>query len=220
MPSFFREKIIYLKTLEKSKFFITSGLTIGGFILLCCTLVGISKNFLNSKNDFSNFNFTHPISSTQATSQKLNKPTIAVSIVGEIKHPGMYWLPTDSRVQDLIVKAGGLLATSDWKSINLARKLADGEQILVENQHSLVETNLPGKGSEKHSNNFVNSKLVNINTANRMELITLPGIGNSTAEKIINWRKENGNFSTKQQLMEVKGIGTGKFAKLANYITV
>ena len=135
-----------------------------------------------------------------------------VDIKGEILQPGVYEFSCESRMQDVIKKAGGFTEEADETKINLAQKITDQMQIIVPNLHSKQEGGVTEGNSEKgNSSNSTpsNSKqgTVNINTATLEELQTIKGIGKKKAEAILQYRKEHGAFRTKEDLLQVKGIG-------------
>ena len=151
-----------------------------------------------------------------------NKSTIYVHITGEVVSPGMYQLPGGSRVSQAIDAAGGLTEAADDRSINLARELSDGEQIIVTSKQ--MQTDLENQGSNSTTSNdqsFSSSiQKVNINTATKEELMTLDGVGEATAEKIIAYRQEHGSFSSIEEIKEVSGIGDKKYEAIKESITV
>lgn len=135
-----------------------------------------------------------------------------VDIKGEVLHPGVYEFSCESRVQEVIKKAGGFTEEADETKINLAQKITDQMQMIVPNLHSKQEGGVTEGNSEKgNSSNSTpsNSKqgTVNINTATLEELQTIKGIGKKKAEAILQYRKEHGAFRTKEDLLQVKGIG-------------
>jgi competence protein ComEA len=147
-------------------------------------------------------------------------PTLAplvVEVRGEVLRPGVYTLAIGSRVQDAIDAAGGFSLKADRTSINQAALLEDGQQITV-----------PAQGAERVIGNpnlvpgatEASGDLININTADLATLETLPGIGPSLAQNIIDYREENGDFSTIEEIMLVPGIGAAKFAAIQDLITV
>jgi len=141
---------------------------------------------------------------------------IVVHITGAVPRPGVYALPQDARVQDAISAAGGFLADAEKTGINLARILDDGEQLdipFVEGG-SLV---LPTPGPEVITSG---SELININTASQLELESLPGIGPTTAQKIIAYREANGPFINPEDIINVSGIGPGTYERIKDLITV
>lgn len=135
-----------------------------------------------------------------------------VDIKGEVLRPGVYEFSCESRIQEVIKKAGGFTEDADETKINLAQKISDQMQIIVPNLHSKQEGGVAEGNSEKgNSSNMTpsNSKqgTVNINTATLEELQTIKGIGKKKAEAILQYRKEHGAFRTKEDLLQVKGIG-------------
>jgi len=143
---------------------------------------------------------------------------IVVQIAGAVPRPGVYALAKGSRVQDAISAAGGFLAEADKTGINLARALDDGEQLEVPYMEgsSPVLGTLPPAATEAPSS----AELININTASLAELDTLPGIGPTTAQKIVDYRNQNGPFLSKEDIINVSGIGPGTYERLKDLITV
>ena len=135
-----------------------------------------------------------------------------VDIKGEVLHPGVYEFSCESRIQEVIKKAGGFTEEADETKINLAQKISDQMQIIVPNLHSKQEGGVTEGNSEKgnlSNTTLSNSKqgTVNINTATLEELQTIKGIGKKKAEAILQYRKEHGAFRIKEDLLQVKGIG-------------
>ena len=135
-----------------------------------------------------------------------------VDIKGEVLRPGVYEFSCESRMQEVIKKAGGFTEEADETKINLAQKITDQMQIIVPNLHSKQEGGVTEGNSEKGNLSNTtpsNSKqgTVNINTATLEELQTIKGIGKKKAEAILQYRKEHGAFRTKEDLLQVKGIG-------------
>ena len=135
-----------------------------------------------------------------------------VDIKGEVLRPGVYEFSCESRMQDVIKKAGGFTEEADETKINLAQKITDQMQIVVPNLHSKQEGGVTEGNSEKGNSSYStpsHSKqgTVNINTATLEELQTIKGIGKKKAEAILQYRKEHGAFRTKEDLLQVKGIG-------------
>ena len=150
---------------------------------------------------------------------------IYVHIAGEVSNPGMYELKHDARVSDAIHAAGGLTESADQLSINLARQVTDGEQIVVQayieaEPGNSKSTDASDSGLPSSSNTEVLSSKVNINTASASELITLDGIGESTAAKIIAYRQANGSFASIEEIKKVSGIGDRKYEAIKDRITV
>ena len=147
-----------------------------------------------------------------------------VDIKGEVLRPGVYEFSCESRMQEVIKKAGGFTEEADETKINLAQKISDQMQIIVPNLHSQQEGGVTegnsGKGNLSNTTPS-NSKqgTVNINTATLEELQTIKGIGKKKAEAILQYRKEHGAFRTKEDLLQVKGIGKKALEAIESQVT-
>ena len=147
-----------------------------------------------------------------------------VDIKGEVLRPGVYEFSCESRIQEVIKKAGGFTEEADETKINLAQKVTDQMQMIVPNVNSKQEGGVTEGNSEKgNSSNTTpsNSKqgTVNINTATLEELQTIKGIGKKKAEAILQYRKEHGPFRTKEDLLQVKGIGKKALEAIESQVT-
>ena len=147
-----------------------------------------------------------------------------VDIKGEVLRPGVYEFSCESRIQEVIKKAGGFTEEADETKINLAQKITDQMQIIVPNLHSKQEGGVTEGNSEKGNTSNTtpsNSKqgTVNINTATLEELQTIKGIGKKKAEAILQYRKEHGAFRTKEDLLQVKGIGKKALEAIESQVT-
>ena len=147
-----------------------------------------------------------------------------VDIKGEVLRPGVYEFSCESRIQEVIKKAGGFTEEADETKINLAQKITDQMQIIVPNVQSKQEGGVTeensGKGSSTNTS-VSNSKqgTININTATLEELQTIKGIGKKKAEAILQYRKEHGAFRTKEELLQVKGIGKKALEAIESQVT-
>lgn len=141
---------------------------------------------------------------------------VVVDVAGKVRRPGIVRLPVGSRVIDAVTAAGGPRRSVDLTSLNLARILVDGEQIVVgidaPSGVAASAAAVPGVSGT--------GTLVNVNTATQAELETLPGIGPVTAQAILQWRTDNGAFTAVDELMEVSGIGEATLAEIAPHVTV
>lgn len=133
---------------------------------------------------------------------------IYVYVCGQVNNPGVVCLEEGSRVVDVIVMAGGMTDKADINVINQAEPVYDGQKVYVPafNEVYVEDTTDNGK--------------VNLNTADESELMTLPGIGESKATAIIDYRKANGGFKTIEDIMNIPGIKTSAFNKIKEYICV
>lgn len=151
-----------------------------------------------------------------AASETKEKGTIWVHVVGAVASPGVYEVAAGSRVITVIEAAGGLSADAASAGVNLAAALSDGEQIVVPTQE---EYRAP-QASASAGGSSASSGPVNINTADAALLDTLPGVGPSTAQKIIADREANGPFKSTADLGRVSGFGDKKLAQLEGLICV
>lgn len=156
------------------------------------------------------------------------KVPVAVHVIGAVPRPGLYEFAEGTRVQDAIDAAGGLLASANVDAVNLAALLTDGQQLNIPYKDGEVPTEvpavleLPGSSSSatESPSDPTNTDLININTASLEELDTLPGIGPTTAQRIIDYRTTNGPFTTIDEIMDVSGIGPSTFDAMKDLITV
>jgi len=139
---------------------------------------------------------------------------VVVSVVGRVVHPGLIHLPDGTRVADALAAVGGVLPGTDLMDLNVARRLADGEQLLV------GVAPPPGQLVTDHSGVPGAPHMVNLNTATLEELDTLPGVGTVTAQRILDWRGAHGRFTSVDQLREVSGIGQARLAQLRRLVRV
>lgn len=142
---------------------------------------------------------------------------IVVHVAGAVMRPGVYRLAIGSRVDDAVRAAGGGLGTAALNSLNLARILADGEQVYVLTAEE-VASGLGEPATQSGGAGGGSSDKVNINQASAEELDALPGVGPSTAQKIVDDREANGPFATPEDLMRVPGIGAKKFESLREFV--
>ena len=194
----------------------------------------ISELFIHQEDVIDNIednNKTNDIN--KEISSKGEGSDIVVHISGAVHNEGIVKLKEGSRVADAIEEAGGVREDAYTKDLNLAYKLEDGVKIYIptldeNNKESTQDKNQNDKSDVissvnsniSTSNKDNKNKKVNINTANQTELETLPGIGASTASKIIAYREENGKFKTIEDIKKVNGIGENKYKNIKESIEV
>jgi competence protein ComEA len=155
-----------------------------------------------------------PLPGSEVTPEATPTPRpLRVYVSGAVKQPDVYLLAADSIVKDALLAAGGAADDADLDRINLASPLADGQHVYVprqgeENPPVQPPAGQPATGSK-----------VNINTADTTALETLPGIGPSLAQRIVDHRQANGPFGRIEDIMEVSGIGPATFDKIKELIT-
>ena len=146
---------------------------------------------------------------------------IFVHIDGWIQNPGVYEIKENDRVNTIIEKAGGLKEGASIKSINLAARLSDGDKIYIPNreEEKQIETT-EVKGNNTGTVKITKNSKININKASITELKQITGIGESTANKIIDYRDNVGKFKKIEDIKEVKGIGDSKYESIKDKITI
>lgn len=212
-----------------------------GIFFLTTTII-IFFTFFFNKKAIPKKNNSSPLITKKETAQETKKQLeiFKIDIKGEINNPGIYEMPIDSRVIDVINKAGGLTENANTTVINLSKKISDEMVIIIYSNAQVMdfkntkkeEASLIEKCQQKDDislrndacieNNTTDSsnKLISINTATKEELMTLPGIGEAKAQEIIDYRTKNGNFNTIEDIKNISGIGESVFAKIKDYITI
>ena len=196
------------------------------FIILAGTVYSVSRMIIGGKADdrielvvtdsvisTSDEADSHFDSSDDSTKDDSNTD-IYVHICGAVINPGVYQVPAGTRVYQALELAGGSSDDAYLSGINLADKLADGQKVYIpaegENAEGILSTD----------SGDVQSVMININTASEAELMTLPGIGQSRAKDIINYRVKNGLFESIDDIMKVSGIKEAAFEKIKDLIKV
>ena len=161
--------------------------------------------------------------------------SFVVYVAGYVNNPGVYELSAGSRVIDAIDAAGGYSKEAYDNYLNLASLIADGQMIYVPSEEEIESGSFErgvasgadgsgaggvtgGNGGGNGGNSSDSGTLVNINQASKEELMTLPGIGESKADKIIAYREANGRFNSPEGIMEISGIKDGLYNKIKDKI--
>ncbi|KAA5806738.1 helix-hairpin-helix domain-containing protein [Thermoanaerobacterium thermosaccharolyticum] len=194
-----------------------------GIIILLVVVLFTTGYFIFEKNKNNDSNIDMSLKSTDSVLNADNtnemvsneKPKeIKVYVTGLVKSPGVYTMKDGDRVDDAIKLAGGALEGADLSNINLAEKVKDEQMIKVpkigENNNSTGGIGDVEKADGK----------ININKATKEELDTLPGIGEVTAQRIIDFREQHGNFQKIEDIMNVSRIGPKLFEQIKDKITV
>ncbi len=142
-----------------------------------------------------------------------------VYVCGQVNAPGVYELPLGSRIFDAMEAAGGMTADACSSYWNLAELLWDGEKIYVPTESEALELGQPAASEQEAAAQENAEDGININTASKEQLMTIPGIGESKADSILAYRKENGSFDSPEDIMNIPGIKEGLFSKIKDYIS-
>jgi competence protein ComEA len=192
---------------------------IGSIAILIIFFIFLAIGYSISKpaKELSSKQVFNETTSIENKDSKENKD-ITAYINGEVKNPGVYKMKSDSRVEDLVKLAGGFTESSDRNRLNLAKKLRDEDYIYVDKKGD-VKNGTTASSALSNSGVGQNGK-ININTASKDELKSISGIGDVTAQKIIEYREKNGTFSTIEDLKKVGRIGDKTLEKIKDKIDV
>lgn len=182
-----------------------------------------SGAYVLSENAAEKYTASETEESAPAEERPETEERITVFVCGAVEDPGVYEVPSDARLIDAVAAAGGFSSCADREWHNLARRVSDGErlQILTEDETDLLRQE--GKTSEDGCGSGPSADadtIVNINTASLELLMTLPGIGETRARAILDYRNKNGAFASADELLNVSGIGDKLFGRIAGRITV
>jgi len=210
---------------------------LGASALLCLSLKNRARNDITFSGPESAAK--SPTDSTVDLPDADPSPSIRIHVAGRVRNPGVYTFKPGDRVEDAVRAAGGSLSDADVESINLAERLVDGEQVYIAVKGKMpprTRSEVAGiKGSTstreqakpEHQGTERAAKLksptegkVDINSATIEELQRIPGVGPSTAQRIIDYRSQTGKFKAVDELQEVKGIGPKKLEKLKPYVSL
>lgn len=184
------------------------------------------KNILNENDEEYIDETDEIIENTESYKEDEVEQKIMIHITGCVKNQGIVILKPGNRIIDAIEIAGGATEEADLNKINLAYELQDGEKLYIPSKNDSEETSYLSSGESHYvigSTSTASEKenaIVNINKATKEQLQTLNGIGESMANKIIQYRKENGGFENIEDIKNVPGIGDAKFNGIKDNITV
>ena len=175
--------------------------------IIIMTALGIKLSGKEKEINFTNYSDNEQ--NGEAHNNEEKEAFIYVDIDGAVNNPGVYELYEGSRVIDALNKAGGLKETAATQNLNKARKLTDGEKIYIYEEGE----------AEFIDHNIIGSTLININTASADSLMTLPGIGEVYAKRIIDYRSGK-KFTSIEEIKNIAGIGNKTFDKIKELITI
>ena len=171
----------------------------------------------NKTEDYSGVSFSNISNETNNKDEKAENrhdEKIFVDVKGAVKYPGVFETTKDKRVKDLIEEAGGLLDDADTSTLNLSQKVKD-QMVIYVLKHDEKPKQISDSGSSSS-----NTDVININTANKEQLMKISGVGKTKAEAIIAHREKNGDFKKKEDITKVRGIGKSTFEKIKDKIEV
>ena len=171
----------------------------------------------NKTEDYSGVSFSNISNETNNKDEKAENrhdEKIFVDVKGAVKHPGVFETTKDKRVRDLIEEAGGLLDDADTSTLNLSQKVKD-QMVIYVLKHGEKPKQISDGGSSSS-----NTDVININTANKEQLMKISGVGKTKAQAINSYREKNGDFKKKEDITKVHGIGKATFEKIKDKIEV
>jgi competence protein ComEA len=200
------------------------------YVVLAVAVIGVGARYvISSRSTGGSAGETLVLSSAAPSptsalpSPSPSAPDVVVYVCGAVRSPGVVRLPSTARVADALKVAGGATSSAELSAVNLAARLADGQQIIVPRRG---ESSAASVAAASAASGGAGSAAagpaapVNINTASLEELDALDGVGPATAQKIVDYRTANGGFKTVDEIKEVSGIGDVKFAAMKDSITV
>jgi competence protein ComEA len=137
---------------------------------------------------------------------------VYVHVTGAVKRPGVYRLPAWARLDLAVMRAGGATRGADLQGVNLAAKIADGQQVVVPRRGPA------GAGAAAAGGGEAGAGPISLNTATAQQLDQLEGVGPATAQKILDWRKQHGGFRSVEDLQQISGIGPKRFETLKDKV--
>ena len=194
-------------------------------IIIMCIVIGYYIISKTEKYDYSDIEkISNIIEEDQEVDDNIIENKIVIHITGEVEEEGVIELEKGARISDAIEEAGGTTEEADLSNVNLAYSLSDGQKVKIPNINEKDEEIIVVE--EKAGDNIIiegnksKEEKININKAAQTEIETLPGIGPSTAIKIITYRNEHGKFKNIEDIKNVSGIGDSKFENIKEYICV
>jgi competence protein ComEA len=179
------------------------------FVFVFAMTIGAILVSLNSAKPYES---TSESVTIEEPSSSIEEPSVFVHVVGEVEKPGIYIVATRARVFDAIIAAGGFTKSADQSTVNLAREVSDGEQVVV-----MAAGAQSGSATAQTS---AQTALISLNRASQLELEALPGVGPTLAGRMIDWRTANGGFKKKEDLLKVSGIGNKMFDGMKDLVTL
>lgn len=179
------------------------------FVFVFAMTIGAILISLNSAKPYES---TSESVTIEEPSSSIEEPSVFVHVVGEVEKPGIYIVANRARVFDAIIAAGGFTKSADQSTVNLAREVSDGEQVVV-----MAAGAQSGSAAAQTS---AQTALISLNRASQLELEALPGVGPTLAGRMIDWRTANGGFKKKEDLLKVSGIGNKMFDGMKDLVTL
>ena len=213
---------------QKQKIILIIGIIIAA-IIIGYYYINSTKEVYNNYTELGNIVEEENIEENETKTNEIIEEEIIVHVAGAVKENGIVKLKPNARIVDAIEAAGGLADGADLTEVNLAYTVQDGQKIYIPSVEEKNTKEIINKIITEGGGNVIvgsieeNSKStgkININKATATELMNIPGVGEVTAAKIIEYRETQGTFKTIEDIKNVSGIGDAKFNAMKEYITV
>lgn len=209
-------------------------------VLIICVFICIyffTRNSMKEEyNEIENYEINENVTNDEQIDEEEKEEEIIVHVTGAVKKEGIVHLKVGARISDAIDAAGGVTDETNISQVNLAYELEDGQKIYIpsindkknDETEQILEkeyvTSEPGDeiALEEHTEESAKKEKgkININLADEIELQEIPGVGEATAKKIIEYREQNGKFKNIEDIKNVKGIGEGKYEEMKENICI
>lgn len=198
-------------------------------VIIISIIIVIYNIFANKSEEYIYENIIENVEENTSISEKVVEEKnieiekIKIYVTGEVNNPGVIEINKGDRINDAIEKAGGITANAVLDKVNLAYELQDGQKLYIPNNSEKDIEYISTENGEKVIEETISSKSqnkININKATAEELQNVRGIGPAMAEKIVDYREENGKFKNIEDLKNISGIGEKKYESIKEYITI
>ncbi|MFY1048565.1 helix-hairpin-helix domain-containing protein [Apilactobacillus sp. 1-1-2] len=207
--------------IDEHAYKILIGLLLIAFSLGLVIILIMNQNSNDSNNVATDYSEQSSVvaSSSSSQSQSSASGELYIDVKGEVKHPGVYQIPSNSRVTDVIKEAGGFKADADEQNVNLAKVLNDQDVVVVNKKGAAGSSSFASSNNTTTSSSANNVK-VNLNTADLNELQKLDRVGEKKAQKIIDYRNQHNGFHSIDEIKQVSGFGDKTFERLKDSLEV
>ncbi|WP_414826958.1 helix-hairpin-helix domain-containing protein [Apilactobacillus kunkeei] len=207
--------------IDEHAYKILIGLLLIAFSLGLVIILIMNQNSNDANNVATDYSEQSSVGASSSSSQSQSSASeeLYIDVKGEVKHPGVYQIPSNSRVTDVIKEAGGFKADADEQNVNLAKVLND-QDVVVVNKKSAAGSSSFDSSNNTTTSSSANNVKVNLNTADLNELQKLDRVGEKKAQKIIDYRNQHNGFHSIDEIKQVSGFGDKTFERLKDSLEV
>ncbi|MCX8742959.1 ComEA family DNA-binding protein [Lactobacillus sp. B3795] len=207
--------------IDEHAYKILIGLLLIAFSLGLVIILIMNQNSNDANNVATDYSEQSSVGASSSSSQSQSSASeeLYIDVKGEVKHPGVYQIPSNSRVTDVIKEAGGFKADADEQNVNLAKVLND-QDVVVVNKKSAAGSSSFASSNNTTTSSSANNVKVNLNTADLNELQKLDRVGEKKAQKIIDYRNQHNGFHSIDEIKQVSGFGDKTFERLKDSLEV